>query len=60
MELVKELEKESSYRGMERLVQLIVQSLVDLGLMVISALGGRMPKGYISLMRLRKIAESSE
>lgn len=52
MELVKELEKESSYRGIERLVQLIVQSLVDLGLMVISALGGRTPKGYSEIGEL--------
>jgi len=52
MELARELEKESSYRGVERLVQLIVQSLVDLGLMVISALGGRTPKGYSEIGEL--------
>jgi uncharacterized protein YutE (UPF0331/DUF86 family)/predicted nucleotidyltransferase len=45
-ELVKELEKERGYRGTERLVQLIIQALLDLGLMVITALGGRTPKGY--------------
>lgn len=45
-ELVKELEKERSYRGTERLVQLAIQALLDLGLMVIAALGGRTPKGY--------------
>ena len=45
-ELVKELEKERSYRGTERLVQLTIQALLDLGLMVIAALGGRTPKGY--------------
>jgi len=45
-ELVKELEKEKGYRGTERLVQLIIQALLDLGLMVIVALGGRTPKGY--------------
>ncbi len=45
-ELVKELGNESGYRGTERLVQLIVQALLDLGLMVIAALGGRTPKGY--------------
>lgn len=45
-ELVKELEKERGYRGTERLVQLVVQALLDLGLMVIAVLGGRTPKGY--------------
>jgi len=45
-ELVKELEGERGYRGTERLVQLIIQALLDLGLMVITALGGRTPKGY--------------
>jgi hypothetical protein len=45
-ELVKELEKERSYRGAERLVQLTIQALLDLGLMMIAALGGRTPKGY--------------
>lgn len=45
-ELLKELEKEKSYRGTERLVQLVIQALLDLGLMVITALGGKTPKGY--------------
>jgi len=45
-ELVKELETERSYRGTERLVQLVIQAVLDLGLMVIAALGGRTPKGY--------------
>jgi len=45
-ELVRELESERSYRGTERLVQLAIQALLDLGLMVISARGGRTPKGY--------------
>ena len=45
-ELVKELERERGYRGTERLVQLVIQALLDLGLMVITALGGRTPKGY--------------
>ena len=44
--LVKELEVEKSYRGIERLVQLILQALLDLGLMVISALGGKTPERY--------------
>jgi uncharacterized protein YutE (UPF0331/DUF86 family)/predicted nucleotidyltransferase len=45
-ELVKELESEKSYRGTERLVQLIIQALLDLGVMAVSAAGGRTPKGY--------------
>ena len=45
-ELIKELETEKSYRGIERLVQIIIQALLDLGLMVISALKGREPKAY--------------
>jgi len=45
-ELLKELDKEKSYRGTERLVQLVIQALLDLGLMVITALGGKTPKGY--------------
>jgi len=45
-ELLKELEKEKSYRGTKRLVQLVIQALLDLGLMVITALGGKTPKGY--------------
>ncbi|MEM2946968.1 MAG: HepT-like ribonuclease domain-containing protein [Candidatus Bathyarchaeia archaeon] len=45
-ELVKELKSEKSYRGTERLVQLTMQALLDLGVMVISAAGGRTPKGY--------------
>jgi len=43
--LVDELEAERSYRGVERLVQLTIQALMDLGLMVISALG-REPRSY--------------
>ncbi|MGC8998149.1 MAG: type VII toxin-antitoxin system HepT family RNase toxin [Candidatus Bathyarchaeia archaeon] len=45
-ELVKELKSERSYRGTERLVQLVIQALLDLGIMAISAVGGRTPKGY--------------
>lgn len=37
-ELSRELKGESSYRGLERLVQLTIQSVLDLGLMVLSAL----------------------
>jgi len=44
-ELGSELRQESSYRGLERLVQLTVQSLLDLGLMVLSAAGSS-PSGY--------------
>ncbi len=46
IDLVKELETEKSYRGIERLVQLILQALLDLGLMVISVLDGKTPKKY--------------
>jgi uncharacterized protein YutE (UPF0331/DUF86 family) len=45
-ELVKELGQERSHLGTERLVQLVVQVVLDLGLIVIAALGGRTPKGY--------------
>jgi uncharacterized protein YutE (UPF0331/DUF86 family)/predicted nucleotidyltransferase len=45
-ELAKELRGERSYRGIERLVQPILQALLDLGIMVIAALGGRTPKSY--------------
>ncbi len=44
-ELGLELTCESSYRGLERLVQLTIQALLDLGLMVLSAMGFS-PKGY--------------
>jgi hypothetical protein len=45
-ELLGELETEKSYRGIERLVQLVIQALLDLGLMVIAALGWRRPRAY--------------
>ena len=38
-ELGIELRFESSYRGIERLVQLVIQALLDLGLMTLSAAG---------------------
>jgi len=44
-ELSEELKHESSYRGVERLVQLTIQALLDLGLMVLSAIGTS-PSGY--------------
>ncbi|ADM28492.1 protein of unknown function DUF86 [Ignisphaera aggregans DSM 17230] len=44
--LIRELEIERSYRGIERLVQLVIQALLDLGLMAISVLGGRKPRSY--------------
>lgn len=44
-ELSRELRSESSYRGVERLIQLIIQALLDLGLMVLSATGSS-PTGY--------------
>jgi len=43
---VEELRAESNYRGIERLVQMIIQALLDLGLMAISVLGGRRPSSY--------------
>jgi len=51
-ELVKEMKGERSYRGTERLVQLVIQSLLDLALMVTAALGGKTPKGYSELGEL--------
>jgi len=58
-ELSRELKGESSYRGLERLVQITIQALLDLGLMVLSAMGVS-PTGYrdvaISLSKLGLIA----
>ena len=45
-EYVRELEYERSYRGIERLVQLVVQALLDLGTMVVTALNGPRPRSY--------------
>jgi hypothetical protein len=45
-ELAGELEAEESYRGLERLIQLTIQALLDLGLMVIAALGHGRPRAY--------------
>ncbi|MEM0049341.1 MAG: HepT-like ribonuclease domain-containing protein [Candidatus Bathyarchaeia archaeon] len=45
-DLIGELRVESSYRGIERLVQVIIQALLDLGLMAIAALGKRAPERY--------------
>jgi len=45
-DLVRELRVEASYRGVERLVQVIIQALLDLGLMAISALRSRKPSRY--------------
>jgi hypothetical protein len=47
-ELSKELQYESSYRGLERLAQLTIQALLDLGLMVLSATDVS-PTGYIDV-----------
>lgn len=44
-ELVKEFESEKSYRGTERLVQLIIQALLDLGVMAVSAAVGEPLRG---------------
>jgi len=46
MDLVGELRFEKSYRGVERLVQLVIQALLDLGVMLIAALGARKPASY--------------
>lgn len=58
-ELGRELRGEASYRGVERLVQLTIQALLDLGLMVLSALGAS-PGDYrdvaTSLARLEFLA----
>ena len=43
---MKELEFEKSYRGVERLVQLKIQALLDLGSMIIVALNAPRPKSY--------------
>ncbi|MEM3581186.1 MAG: HepT-like ribonuclease domain-containing protein [Candidatus Bathyarchaeia archaeon] len=42
----KRVEKRKKLQGTERLVQLIIQALLDLGVMAISAAGGRTPKVY--------------
>jgi uncharacterized protein YutE (UPF0331/DUF86 family)/predicted nucleotidyltransferase len=42
----RELEFEKSYRGVERLVQLTIQVLLDLGSMIIVALNAPRPKSY--------------
>jgi uncharacterized protein YutE (UPF0331/DUF86 family)/predicted nucleotidyltransferase len=44
--LLSELEYEKSYRGIERLVQLVIQGVLDLGLMIIAALSAKRPRGY--------------
>lgn len=51
-DLVSELKNEKSYRGIERLVQLTIQALLDLGIMAIVALGGRTPKEYSEISEL--------
>lgn len=45
-DLVRELRLERSYRGIERLTQLILQALLDLGAMLIAVIGGPRPKSY--------------
>jgi hypothetical protein len=55
-DLVKELEIEKSYGGIERLVQLILQALLDLGAMVISAMDGPRPTSYSEIGRILKDA----
>lgn len=43
-DLINELNVETSYRGIERLVQLIIQGLLDLGSMVVAGLGRRLER----------------
>lgn len=50
-ELSEELRRENSYRGVERVVQLTIQDLLDLGLMVLSAIGAS-PTGYRDVANL--------
>jgi len=45
-EFARELEFEKSYRGVERLVQLTIQALLDLGSMIIAALNAPRPRSY--------------
>ena len=45
-EFTRELEFEKSYRGIERLVQLTIQALLDLGSMIIAALNAPRPRSY--------------
>ncbi len=54
LSFLNELESEESYRGVERLTQLVLQSLLDLGLMFISALGGEPPRTYRDVGRRLK------
>ena len=44
--LVNELKNETSYGGIERIAQITIQALLDLGLMAISVLKGRKPTKY--------------
>lgn len=51
-DFIRELESEKSYRGVERLIQLAIQALLDLGLMAISALKARRPRTYSEVGRV--------
>jgi uncharacterized protein YutE (UPF0331/DUF86 family) len=59
---VEELRGETNYRGIERRVQLVIQALLDFGLMAIAAFGGRMAKRYSKvgelLLKLKALGES--
>jgi len=46
MSLVDELRREAGHRGIEHLVQLVIQALLGLSLMAIAALGLRKPASY--------------
>lgn len=51
-EFTRELEFEKSYRGVERLVQLTIQALLDLGSMIIAVLNAPGPKSYSEIARI--------
>ena len=54
LDYLEELRSEKSYRGIERLLQLILQSFLDLCLMFISALNLRSPRTYSDIGNVLK------
>lgn len=54
-EYADELRREESYRGRERLVQITIQALLDLGLMILSAMG-KLAKSYRDVATLLRSA----
>jgi uncharacterized protein YutE (UPF0331/DUF86 family)/predicted nucleotidyltransferase len=51
-EFTRELEFEKSYRGVERLVQLTIQALLDLGSMIIAVLNAPRPRSYSEIAHI--------